>query len=255
MIVIAESQPDITALSTQYPPNSVEARVLGKLSQSETRYTFDSIDQLRFELRLRSETVKASEMLSRSGLAFAVFHKTKCNEEYWNRLPNGGYLLKNGANPAEAINDIYVNGRKYATECATAMVIVYYKALLDTYGAELFNELFPSIYLMNWHSLDPLIREIGTPRPVGDILLGDRAYFKNPDVDPKTSELQGENVIVLADNLYYGHGIGITTSEAIIRMLNANRFRGSRRSAYFMDTVARPNYKKLAEFINNPLSV
>ena len=100
---------------------------------------------------------------------------------------------------------------------------------------------------MNWHSLDPLLREIGVPKPVTDILPGDRAYIKNPDVDPKTPELQGGNVIVLSDNLYYGHGVGITTSERIIRFLNQNRFRGATRSAYMLDSVSRPNYKKLEE--------
>ncbi|NLL38944.1 MAG: protein-glutamine gamma-glutamyltransferase [Clostridiales bacterium] len=247
MIVIAGSEADMTALERSYPPGSTEARVLRKMAQSEARYSYASAEQLRFELLLRKQTVTVAEMLNRSGLGFEVFHKSKCNEEYWNRVPNGGFLLKAGVLASGAINDIFTNGRKYATECATAMVIVYFKALLNVFGTSLFNRLFRSIYLMNWHSLDPLLREIGVPKPVTDILPGDRAYIKNPDVDPKTPELQGENVIVLSDNLYYGHGVGITTSERIIRFLNQNRFRGATRSAYMLDSVSRPNYKKLEE--------
>ncbi|MPN63583.1 Protein-glutamine gamma-glutamyltransferase [bioreactor metagenome] len=125
------------------------------------------------------------------------------------------------------------------------MVILYYKALLEVFGDELFDATFPKITLMNWHALDPLIREVGIPRPVADVLLGDRGYFDNPDVDPETPQWQGENVIVLPDDLYYGHGIGIRTADEMIRALNGNRFEGATQSAEFLDSLARPNFKKL----------
>ena len=67
---------------------------------------------------------------------------------------------------------------------------------------------------------------IGYPRKAHDMLIGDRAYFKNPDVHPETMWLQGENVIVLAEDLYYGHGIGIANAETFIEILNRNRKEG-----------------------------
>ncbi len=248
MIVIAGSPLQISEISGGYPENSVERQVLEQLSKSAEVYRYDTVEQLRFELSLRREIVDAARALNRSGLRFAVFHQSECNPEFWDRTSNGGFRLKSGAKPSDAIRDIFKNGRKYATECATAMVIVYYGALLAAFSEETFNRLFPSIYLMNWHELDPLLREAGIPRKVADILPGDRCYFRNPEVNPETPELQGENVIVLPNGLYYGHGVGITNADQIIRMLNANRKEGATQSAYFMEgTAARPNFKRLEE--------
>jgi protein-glutamine gamma-glutamyltransferase len=253
MIYVSGKPLDITALQREYPGNSVENIVLKKMNDSELNYRYDYLNQLKFELRLRREIVRAANSLNKSGMGFEVFHQSKCNENFWIRTDNGGFRKKPGVNSSDAINDIFQNGRKYKTECATAMVIVIYKALLNVFGAELFNRVFPSIYLMNWHALDPVIREFGSPREAGDILPGDRAYFKNPDVDPKTPEWQGENVIVLPGGLYYGHGIGITNSERIIRALNQNRRRDADRSAYLMSSVSRLNFKRLAEQYNGSL--
>lgn len=247
MILISGAPLPVAELGAAYPERSVERLVLERMNESEGTYRYDTLQQLKFELELRGEIVSAAKRLSASGLRFAVFHKAECNPDYWERTDNGGFQLKSGVKPSAAIRDIFTNGRMYATECATAMVIVYYGALEALLPEETFNALFPSIYLMNWHRLDPLLREVGTPATVTDILLGDRCYFRNPEVDPMVPELQGENVIVLPNGLYYGHGVGITTADRIIRMLNANRIEGATQSAYFMENyAARPNFKRLA---------
>lgn len=246
MITISGSPPQLSEIVEEYPENSVERQLLNEMSQSTETYRYDTLEQLKFELSMRREIVNAARQLNASGMNFSVFHKSKANPDYWERTSNGGFLLKSGVKASDAIRDIFQNGSKYATECATAMVIVYYKALLEILPEETFNRLFPSIYLMNWHRLDPLLREVGAPKAVTDILLGDRGYFINPEVDPEVSELQGENVIILPGGLYYGHGIGITTAERIIRILNANRIEDATESAYFIeDSAARPDFKKL----------
>lgn len=253
MIIIANTPFEISEIIGDYPTGGIESQLLEQMSKSTGSYRYDNVEQLKFELALRREIVGAAEALSHSGMRFAVFHKSKCNPDYWERTTNGGFLLKSGAVPSEAIQNIFNSGRKYATECATAMVIVYYGALLKVWPEETFNRLFPSIYLMNWHRLDPLLAEAGSPKEVADILLGDRCYFRNPEVDPKVPELQGENVIVLPKGLYYGHGVGILTAEQIIRMLNANRIEGATQSAYFMEnSAARPNFKKLENAGKSP---
>ncbi len=248
MIMVSGVPLENSPLSGAYSENSVEGRLLAQMTQSVVSFRYDSLQLLKFELALRAATVDAARALNRSGMDFAVFHKSKCNPDYWDRGGNGGFHLKNGAIPADAIRDIFKHGRKYATECATAMVIVYYGALLGTYQEETFNKLFSSIYLMNWHELDPLLQEVGRPKEVAEILLGDRCYFRNPDVSPKTPELQGENVIVLPDGLYFGHGIGVVSAEQIIRVLNANRKEDATRMAYFVESsAARPDFKRLME--------
>ncbi len=246
MILIAGRPFDAAPIMNDYPRGSVEQQLLSIMSQSSQTYDFDSLSQLKFELWMRDETVNSAKALYNSGLGFSVFHKSKCSPVYWDRMPNGGFRLREGADTARAIEDIFINGSEYATECATAMMIVYYKALLSIFKQNAFNKLFPTLILMNWHAIDPLLKEVGKPRKVEDFLFGDRGYFKNPDVDPKTPEWQGENVIVLPDALYYGHGIGISTYEDIINALNSNRKKGASQSAYFLDTASHPDFKKLA---------
>ena len=60
-------------------------------------------------------------------MGFATFRKSKCNLDFWNRTDEGGFVLKDGVKASEAIHDIFANSPKYATECATAMMIVYIK--------------------------------------------------------------------------------------------------------------------------------
>lgn len=247
MITVSDSSFDVSTIIGDYPRGSVERSVLETMSKSTEDYRYDSVDQLKFELRLRKEIVRSAWDLNRSDFSFATFHKSECNPEYWERMDNGGFRLKSGASPSEAIRDIFKNGGEYATECATAMIIVYYKALLNVYGDALFDELFPEITLMNWYSIDPLLKSLGVPKKEADVLPGDRGYFENPDVDPKTPEWQGENVIVFPDGLYYGHGLGIGTEEEIIDKLNGHRKIDAGRPAYLRDTVSRPDFKRLAD--------
>ncbi len=247
MILISGAPVSISEIVRDDPASSVERQLLNQMSKSAEVYRYDTLKQLKFELALRREIVNAAAELNTSGMGFSVFYKSKCNPDYWDRADDGGFLLKSSVKPRDAIRDIFTNGQRYATECATAMVIVYYGALTKVFPEETFNTLFRSIYLMNWRKLDPLLSEIGTPKKVADILLGDRCYFINPEVNPKVPELQGENVIVLPNGLFYGHGIGITNADQIIKILNDNRREDATQSAYFIEnSAARPNFKRLA---------
>ena len=138
---------------------------------------------------------------------------------------------------------IYNNSSLYAFECATAKVIIFYHAVLNSMGAELFNRYFQNLYLYSWHSDS----DLGiTSTPSQQFLPGDVVYFINPDVNPETSWWRGENAVVLEDDTYFGHGLGIMTKEKVIQSLNKTRKPNSNQSAYLMDRVTRPNFIHLA---------
>ena len=234
---------------TEYPSGSGENAIISVMEESRAEYSYNTAGQLKFELLLRAETVAAAQELNRSGLNFAVFRDTTCNSVYWNRTPDGGFRLKDGVSPSKAIRDIFQNGSSYGTECATAMVIVFYGALLHLYGEKRFDELCPNIFLMNWKKVDKRLRGIDWMEKRADYFPGDRRYFMNPDVSPLTPQWQGENVIDLNGNQYYGHGVGILGANAVIHALNANRDEDAGESAYLMDAAGRPDYKSLSKLM------
>lgn len=246
MIYINDKPADTAELIKDYPENSIERTIINTLSSSGERYVYGSQSELDFELRMRREIVKAANELNKSGLSFEIFRETKCNPEYWKRHDDGGFELKPDVKASDAIRDIYKNGTKYGTECATAMQIVYYKALLSIFPEDVFNKMFNNIYLMNWHRVHRELHDIGIMHREKDYLPGDRRYFTNPDVNTETPEWQGENVIDMGNGLYYGHGIGIHNAKAIMDALNDNRRAGAQKEAYLLDSAARPDFKQLS---------
>ena len=244
MINVADVEMKYDDLKLKYPEGSIERKMLEKMVGNDNVSRYTSMEELAFELELRKRIIDASTALYRGGLRFSIFRESKCNVDFWERMENGGFTLKGGIKPSEGLRDIFRNTRKYATECATAIVIVFYKAVLDIYKDELFDNTFPKIVLMNWLYTDNKLGVYTNREP--DILLpGDCRYFKNPDVDPMTPEWQGENAIDLGDGTYYGHGLGIRNAEMIIRILNKKRIPGSEISAYLMDTVTLPDFREL----------
>ncbi len=250
MIQLADGEFNAQALLDSFPAGSAEAEMIDKLTKSTHAYQYSSLEELTFEIKLRRNIIDASVDLYRARLAFRTFRESKCNEDFWDRRLDGGFVLKRDVKPSDAINDIFIHTRLYGTECATAVMIVYYKAVLGSYGADLFNRAFPEIILMNWQDMDELMG-ISTYRKLPDYIPGDCRYFRNPDVNPLTPEWQGENTIDLGSGKYYGHGIGITSADGIIEALNRNRVEDSQISAYLMDTATRPNFKGLYQYWKN----
>lgn len=234
-----------------------EKALLDRKRRSAYMYPYSSLDELGFELEVRMNTVQAARDLHRSRAGFASFEKSRCNERYWELTDEGGFRLRAGVSPSEAIRDIFSSGSKYAFECAAAIVIIMYKAVLDTIGEPSFDRHFADLYIWSWN-YDQDLRLIQHRR--GEAYAGDVRYFDNPDVDPETPHWQGENVIVMPeDDLYFGHGIGLTSGERIIEVLNKERKEGAGRSAYLLDDITHPDYvslyRRTVATMSNPRAV
>ena len=237
----------VDAMPAGLTPDSLQRSVFDALVQSPVTYDYARVEDLITEIRLRASIVTAARDLAHSGMSFKVFRDSKANPDYWRRNMVGGFVQRADVQPSDAINDIFRNGGLYGTECSTAMVIVWYKALLDIMPEALFNRLFPDIYLMNWEHLD---RDMAIVEDTAkDRLPGDARYFMNPDVDPLTPEWQGENVFYLGDGRYFGHGIGITGEEQIVRALNRERKPNATREAFLMDSVKRQDYAYISRLL------
>lgn len=236
-------------IAEAYKQNSMEKKIFDMIAASIREYEFKSLDLLKFELTLRTNIVKAARELYKSNMSFRTFRRSICNPNFWDRTNNGGFIVMDGVKPSDAIKDIFVNSGQYGTECATAIVIIYYRAVVNIYPEELFNKMFPKIQLMNWH----YDRDLGVDyyQSPGDFFPGDCRYFKNPDVNPETPQWQGENTIDLGNGQYYGHGLGIRTADEMIDGLNKRRKEGATVPATLLDSATRPDYKYLGnKFLN-----
>lgn len=244
MVRIDNQMLDGQALLNQYKKDGTEWVTLSKMLASQETYKYSSLDALKFDLNLRKEIVAAARRLDSSQFSFEPFKDSRCNTLYWKRTASGGFFLKPGVSAYAAIKDILENSQLYATECATAIVIVFYLAIVNIFPEKLFNKLFNAIYLMDWRYLD---KDLGVKSidEVPDYFPGDCRYFANPDFDPKSPEWRGENTILLENGYYYGHGIGIKSDREIIRILNQLRKPDSTTSAHLIGLVVRPGYKYL----------
>jgi protein-glutamine gamma-glutamyltransferase len=251
MIVVNYQPVSTTPAFDGFVPDTLQAGILKTLMDSSYTYRYESLDHLAAELKIRGSVVTASRDLAHSGLRFKVFRDSVANPEFWRRTGEGGFALRGDVLPSDAILDIYQHGSKYGTECATAMIIVLYKAMLDVMPVDTFNKLYADIYLMNWKHID---RDLALLMKDGaaDLLPGDARYFMNPDVNPLTPEWQGENVYYLSGGRFYGHGIGIEGADSIIRSLNGHRKPGATRTAYLDDSVKRQDYLFLSKYLKQP---
>ncbi|CRK80869.1 protein-glutamine gamma-glutamyltransferase [Neobacillus massiliamazoniensis] len=222
--------------------NKEEKAIIKQKAAYQKNYHYLTVNQLKFELTFRMNTMKAARELNDSGAKFTTFAYAFCNKEYWDRLSNGGFLLKKDSTPSAAILDILKNGTLYAFECSTAIAIVLYIATLYSIGSKKFDHLFANLYLMDWQFDEdlPVHQKYGD-----DFLPGDVLHFNNPDFDPKQPHWRAENVIYFGDDQYYGHGVGIRTANTIIDFLNKKRKPDSKNSAYLMNLITRPEYQSL----------
>jgi len=179
---------------------------------------------------------------------FELIADDRFSARYWapEASYRGTFALAPGVSPSEAVQDIFRNPRDYGFECATGLVVTYYKALLDGLGPERFDAIMQDLRIGPWetesdlasvlHSSGSAHRDAAEARQ-SSLRPGDYTYFRNWDVSAESARQgwQGENVISLGGGKYYGHPFGITTGDAIIEYLNRHRNAGSTRSAAMLE--------------------
>lgn len=247
MIWIAGRQVNPSALVSGWGLNAVQFDVVEKMAQSQEAFEYPTPELLQFELKMRDHLVRSAKALNDSGISFSTFVDSRCNEEYWHRNELGGFRLRDGVLPSQGIVDIFRNGRLYAMECATAMVVILYHASLKSIRQADFERLFADILLYDWRYDQDLDLQTGSTHT---FLPGDILYFANPDYNPAKPWWQGENVVDLGRGLYYGHGAGIKPAEVLIDFLNDERRPGATRSAYLVQQATRPGFAYLSKFSN-----
>lgn len=221
---------------------SIEKTIIQQMQNAPVYYSYYSGYELLFELKVRKNIIQSAKEMNKSKAVFTTFVYARCNPRYWQLTRAGGFLLRPDVRPADAILDIYRNSSLYAFDCATAIPIIYYHAILNSIGSNLFNSLFRNLYLYSWH----------TDTDVGIITFysnhfipGDVLYVNNPDFDRRTPHFRGINAVLLNDGRLFGHGFNIRTSEEMIQILNEKRKPNSHQSAYLTRLVTRPSFKYL----------
>ncbi|WP_349727824.1 protein-glutamine gamma-glutamyltransferase [Peribacillus frigoritolerans] len=233
MIKINHKQLDVS----QIQPGIVSAKsleIVQLLAEDSNIFEYRNFRMFNFEIQLRNRVIAAAIALDKSNAEFSTLEESASNQQYWHLSKDGTFTLQPGVLPHAALVDFFINGGLYAFECGTAIVVTFLKAILDLIGPRNFDDLFSNLVLYDWHPPQNMELIVHKGR---DYLPGDCLYFKNPDHDLATPEWQGENAILLGKDLFYGHGIGITSSQGIIDELNSNRKPFATISAFLTDHI------------------
>lgn len=207
---------------------------------------------LRRRVAIGAALVNACEEMDRARHRFSSFAEQSFSGAMW--MPREGerttFQVKPGVKPSVAVQHICAHPDEYRFECATAIVIVYYKAILELIGPEDFDRAYPELKIGPWNydsKLEPHIRLTGSSRTEAaataraSLQVGDYTFIRNWDVtrEARAGGWQGENVIYLGNGRFYGHPFGIATDAEIIEFLNERRMPGSTRSASLSEVRRR----------------
>lgn len=196
------------------------------------------------EIAFRARVVTAAKELAASGASFAgSADGDRVNQKLWT-MGFGGRMqvrkfLADGelGRPSAALRDIFDNGHQYGFECATAMMVIYHKAILDHVGDDAFDAMFTEprhLAFFRWSIEDDdfldVKKLVHKPTP---LMPGSHYYYTNPDASAENSAFGGENVLYLGDGQFYAHGIVgssgtyLVTEQDIMDTLSALRRPGA----------------------------
>jgi protein-glutamine gamma-glutamyltransferase len=233
---------DGSAISSLKGLSPTESIVLSAIEKSKIRYEYTNLKELAFELKIRERIIINSRLLNSSAAMFATFPDSSFNPYYWIKTIEG-YRLRAGRRPSAAIRDIFENSYLYSFECVTAVVLIYYKSILDSIRPEYFDRLYTPLLIWG-HNFNDAMHMV-TYEGI-DNIPGDVYYFSNPDYEDPI--WMGENAVFLEYNQYFGHGIGIVTHSKMIEALNTLRRINAVRSAFQLEQTTRLDFSELYKY-------
>lgn len=233
----------------------IDANDNGELDASDVVWTRDAAGQVNVRqlgqalcerVRIGAAMTSACEDMGRARHAFALLDDQSFSRTHWQQEGGGTFHVRDGVRPSQALRDVFAHPDAYRFECATALVLVHYKAMLELVGDDDFDRMCPRLRVGPWETDEAFVRHT---RSEGDSAVeaseerrrhfraGDYGYIKNWDVSEKGARAgwQGENVIALGDGRFYGHPFGVTTEDSIVQHLNTHRVEGAARPAGLLD--------------------
>jgi hypothetical protein len=164
-------------------------------------------------------------------LEFSLLPQTHFDDRYFR--PDGrSVILRAGVRASQALDALYRDAEAYGMAGATAISVIHYQAIRWAYhhvtgSDELFDRQFRDMRIGQLgmgteNDLRAARENVG-----GEIQIGDHGYFSTPDVDPvaRLGGWNGENVIHLGGDAYFGHPFGISDARTIVSHLEAVRRR------------------------------
>jgi hypothetical protein len=187
-------------------------------------YSFNSYEQMGYEVRIRAEAIKGIEDVHKGCCNYYdSAHPPYLDSTYWDHVGTGvNFKLKSplptGKEPSDAVEAIFAPGAGTRLECRAMSRAIEYRSMLKGLGAAKFNAQFPggAGIDISLNPPYPLIAgpdhkyEIITVASTSAILPGDRVYFKNfRDYRTRVPGgfWQGENAIALGGGKFRGFGV------------------------------------------------
>ncbi|MBK6689695.1 MAG: hypothetical protein IPG45_34840 [Deltaproteobacteria bacterium] len=213
-------------------------------------------------VRVGAAVVSACLEMHQAQHEFAIAPRQKFSSEFWRRDGQlsryATFHLKPGAKASSAMNDVFVNPDAYRFECATALVLVYYRAIQKLIGDSDFDRLMGDLKIGPWEYEADLQRFLmasgrgdqpATEARAQELKFGEYTYTKNWAVSwwGWAKGCQGQNQIRLDEDLYYAHSYALVGQGDIVARENGARVLGAKTSASMTDRQQRLNPQLLAE--------
>ena len=220
----------VACIAPSSDDNQFNTAHLAASGTDPTVVDFDKLLQKGIAVSLDTLTTDTGRPRFRFGL-FGTSNpagKPHFDSDYF-RLDLWVFKLQPGVSASQALDAFFADAESYRMECATAISVVHYAAVRYAFreltgSDKLFDQRFADMAIGRLsQGTENDIKEARITVPTNQMRVGDHAYFHNPGAPPDAvaGGWNGENVIILGEDRYFGHPFGITTAQVIIDSLNS----------------------------------